>query len=399
MKKRILMIISIVILIISIVYFGILFYQDYRLRHAKIEVVLKEDLSLEFGDKKKISDFVVSINGENILDDKEISYTKIGKQKVSFSYINDEHIKVSYTFEIEIKDTIEPFVWLGKTYRVETEKDIDLKKAIQYGDNYDSNPKCMIEGTYDLMTVGEYPLTFIVSDSSGNTYKHDFILEVYEPDDESKPPTEIHYLDFQEIKTNYKNEKTKIGLDISSWQGDIDFAKIKEAGVEFVFIRVGSKTSPKEYFVDKKFEQNIKLAMQYNIPVGIYYYSYAGSEKEAKEEAKWVIKQIQDYKIDLPVAFDWEEWNNFNAYRVSFYELTNIANAFLEEIEKAGYHGMLYSSKNYLENIWYKTKYDVWLAHYTSKTNYEGKYQYWQLTSNGKIEGIKGPVDVNIFYE
>lgn len=141
------------------------------------------------------------------------------------------------------------------------------------------------------------------------------------------------------------------------------------------------------------------LAQQYGIPVGIYYYSYAGNEKEAREEAKWVIEQIKDYKIELPVVFDWEEWNNFNFYRVSFYELTNIAISFLEEIENAGYQGMLYSSKNYLENVWYKTKYDIWLAHYTSKTNYEGKYQYWQMTSSGKVDGIKGPVDVDIFYQ
>lgn len=399
MKKRVIRIVGIILFIILGIYLGFLFYKDYQIRHAKIEVILKEDLSMEFGEEKKISDFVMHINGEKILDDKKISYQKIGKQKVSFSYINEDNIKVSYQFEVEIKDSVEPFVWLGKNYRVQKDKEINLLEAIQYGDNYDSHPNCIIEGSYDLTTIGKYPLTFVISDSSGNTYRHDFILDVYEPNPEEKPSAEINYIDFEEIKKNHKTEKTKIGLDISSWQGDVDFEKIKEAGVEFLFIRVGSKSSPTEYFVDKKFERNIELARQYKIPVGIYYYSYAGSEKDAREEAKWVIKQLKDYKIDLPVVFDWEEWNNFNFYRVSFYELTKIAEAFLEEIEKAGYQGMLYSSKSYLENVWYQTKYDIWLAHYTSKTNYEGTYQYWQMTSSGKIDGIKGPVDVNIFYQ
>lgn len=398
MRKKIIIVTIVIISIVLGTYFGILAYKDYQIRHAKIEVILKDDLSIEFGEEKKISDFIVSINGDKILNDKKIAYEKIGKQEVSFSYINDDHIKVSYTFEVNIKDTIEPFVWLGKTYRVEKDEEINLIEKIQYGDNYDSHPKCVIEGTYDLAVVGKYPLTFVISDSSGNIYRHEFILDVYEPTSE-EPPKEITYLDFEQIKKDYKTEKTKIGLDVSGWQGDIDFEKIKEAGVEFLFIRVGSKSSPTEYFVDKKFERNITLAQQYGIPVGIYYYSYAGNEEEARDEAKWVIKQIKDYKIDLPVVFDWEEWNNFNFYRVSFYELTNIAKSFLEEIEEAGYQGMLYSSKNYLENVWYKTKYDVWLAHYTNMTNYEGEYQYWQMTSSGKIDGIKGPVDVNIFYQ
>lgn len=399
MKKRIIIIVGIIILIILSIYLGFVFYKDYRIRHAKIEVILKDDLSMEFGEKKKISDFVVSINGEKILNDKKIEYTKIGKKQLSISYMNDEKIKVSYQFEIEIKDTIEPYVWLGKTFRVKKGEDINLIEKIQYGDNYDSHPNCKIEGDYDLMTVGKYPLTFIISDSSKNTYKHEFILDVYEESGEKPKPAEINYIDFEEIKQKYKNENTKIGLDISAWQGDIDFEKIKKAGVEFLFIRVGSKSSPTEYFVDKKFERNITLAQQYDIPVGVYYYSYARSEEEARKDAKWVMEQIKDYKIELPVVFDWEEWSNFNFYRVSFYELTNIAASFLEEIEKNGYQGMLYSSKSYLENVWFQLDYDTWLAHYTKETNYEGEYQYWQMTSSGKIDGIDGPVDVNIFYQ
>ena len=76
-----------------------------------------------------------------------------------------------------------------------------------------------------------------------------------------------------------------------------------------------------------------------------------------------------------------------------------MAESFLETIEDAGYEGMLYSSKSYLENIWLPTKYDIWLAHYTIQTNYQGKYKLWQLCENGKIDGIDGAVDINVMYE
>ena len=79
--------------------------------------------------------------------------------------------------------------------------------------------------------------------------------------------------------------------------------------------------------------------------------------------------------------------------------MTDIAKAYLNEFDRAGYEGMLYSSKNYLENVWYDTKYPVWLAHYTEQTNYEGDYKVWQLTANGRVNGIYGNVDINIMYE
>ena len=150
--------------------------------------------------------------------------------------------------------------------------------------------------------------------------------------------------------------------------------------------------------LDKKFERNIKLANEYDIPVGLYFYSYADSIESAREDAKWVIEQIKDYKVDLPIAFDWEEWRYFNSYELSFFGLTSMAEAYLEEIEKAGYKGMLYSSKNYLEKIWFPTKYETWLAHYTDETNYSGEYTFWQMMSSGTVDGIRGGVDVNIYY-
>jgi GH25 family lysozyme M1 (1,4-beta-N-acetylmuramidase) len=179
----------------------------------------------------------------------------------------------------------------------------------------------------------------------------------------------------------------------------VDFEKLKNAGVEFVMIRVGGTLGTnKEFFVDSKFVRNITEANKYNIPVGIYYFSYSMTKENAIKEANWVLTQIKDYKIDLPVVFDWEDWADYNTYNLSFYHLTEMANAFLDTVKEAGYEGMLYSSRNYLQKIWMETPYPIWLAVYNEKTNYDGKYTMWQLCDTGRVDGIDGPVDIDVMY-
>ena len=105
------------------------------------------------------------------------------------------------------------------------------------------------------------------------------------------------------------------------------------------------------------------------------------------------------YKLDLPIAFDWEDFSNFRKFKLSLHNLNEMANAFIKTVMDAGYQGMLYSSKTYLENFWQnKYNYPVWLAHYTDKTSYQGNYLMWQLSNTGRIPGIYGPVDINIMY-
>ena len=116
------------------------------------------------------------------------------------------------------------------------------------------------------------------------------------------------------------------------------------------------------------------------------------------EDAKWILKQIKGYDVELPIVFDWENWANFNKYHISFYHLTKMAEDYLDVFKKAGYEGMLYSSKYYLENIWLDTSYDKWLAHYVDNTTYEGDYSFWQLCDNGRVDGISGDVDIDIRY-
>ncbi len=392
------MIITLLILLVVLIIISFKLYNYLRIKNAKIEVTLNDNLNLEFNDKKKVSYFIKSLNGK-IINDYTIDSSKVGKKKISFAFINDDNIKVAYSFKINIVDTVKPVIWLSNSYTINKGSDIDLTKKILCGDNYDNNPECIIEGEYNLNEVGRYPLVFKATDSSGNVTIKNFNLNVIEPVKTNNNSTNDNFTDFNEIKQKYQNENVKIGLDISKFQGDIDFAKIKKAGVEFLMIRVGGTNGTNgEYFVDSKFKQNITAANKYKIPVGIYFYSYANSEKTAKKDALWVIEQIKDYKVDLPIAFDWEEWGDFNSYNLSFFGLTNMANVFLDTIKGKGYNTLLYSSKNYLEQVWMQPKHDVWLAHYTSQTNYAGKFKMWQLCNNGKIDGIDGYVDIDIMY-
>lgn len=399
MKKKIIIIISIVVIFILGIFGGVRLYSYLRVKNAKVEIVLKDNMTLEFNDKAKVSDFIESINGK-IIDDYDIDSSKIGMKNIEFKFINDDGIKLNYKYDLEIVDTIKPVIWLSGSYRVKKGTKVDLASTIMCGDNYDSNPKCFIEGDYDLNKAGKYELVYKAIDQSNNINEEKFTLTVYNPTTSNGGGTAIPTrTTFKSVVKKHKTDKTSIGIDVSKWQGDIDFDKLKAAGVEFIMIRVGTtKGSYGEYVLDPKFERNIKEANRVGIPAGIYFYTYASDIKSAKSDALWVAEHIKDYKIDLPVAFDWEDWNYFNEYGISFYELTSFSNEFVKVLNSYGYKGMLYSSKSYLDYIWYPVDYDVWLAHYTNKTTYTGKYMMWQLCSNGKVDGINGNVDINVMY-
>ena len=397
-KKRKIIIISVIFGILLLSIGGYFIYRFIRVKTAKIEIKLVENLDADFADTLRVSSFIESINGK-IVDDYYLDTDSLGKKKVNFQYVNDDGIKLKYSYEINVVDKEAPLIWLGKSYNVTKGSEDNLLEKIMCGDNYDKNPVCVIEGDYDLNSVGSYKLVFKATDSNGNTSEKKFTLNVNEPSDNKGSNGVKTVTEFSDVIKNYKNDNTQIGIDVSKWQGDIDFSKLKNAGVEFVIIRVGSSNGINgENFVDSKFVQNIENANSVGIPVGVYFYSYANSVDRAVSDAKWIIDQIKDYKVELPIAFDWENWGSFNKYELSFFGLTNMAKKFMDTVKSSGYDAMLYSSKTYLENIWMSVDYPVWLAHYTKNTNYTGDYTYWQLCSNGRVDGINGDVDIDIRY-
>lgn len=201
------------------------------------------------------------------------------------------------------------------------------------------------------------------------------------------------------------------GIDISYYNGDIDFKKVKKAGVKFAIIRVGYRGYGKNGTLcnDTKFATYIKDAKAAGIKVGVYFYSQAISQSEAVDEAKLVLARLGNQSLDLPVVWDIEFAGSngttgrlYNA-KLTKTQMTNNALAFCDTVKAAGYNAMVYANASFLTNHLYPEKlqqegYGIWLAHYTTNTNYKGDFNIWQYTSSGRVNGIDGNVDCNFMY-
>ena len=367
---------------------------------------LIENLKVSVYSKVKVKDLIASIDGK-VVTNKTLNTEELGKQEVSFVYKNKNDKEKRGVFTIDVVDEEKPLVWLSGSYSARVGSNLNLEDEIFCADNYDSNPTCKIEGTYDLNTAGTYNLTYVATDSNKNEERINFTLNVYEPAPATTTQTpapaeerEEVVTAFNDVVATHKDENTEIGIDVSKWQGDIDFKKVKDAGATFVMVRVGSQQGVDgEYVLDPYFKQNIENALANDLKVGVYFYSYANSKKEARKQADWVLDQIKDYELTLPIAFDWECYNSFNQMELSLFGLNEVAESFLEKVEDKGYDGMLYGSKNYLNSIWKYHDYDVWLAHYTDQTDYDSHYVMWQLCQDGRIDGINTAVDINVLYK
>lgn len=333
----------------------------------------------------------------NLINDYKIETETTGEKELEVKYKNKiftykENIKVN------IIDTEEPII-LAKSITIEQGNDIDLVNSILCADNYDSKPNCYVEGNYNINEIGTYNLKYIGVDSSNNKTEKSFNLNVIEkPKEIKKEPKEESFVAFSDIVNLHKKENTKIGIDVSKWQGNIDFETVKNAGCEFVMIKAGGSYIDGEIYEDPKFKQNIENALENNQKVGIYFYSNANTKEQVKKEIEYVLELIKEYDIELGIAFDWENFTDFNTYNISLHTLNEMAKIFLEETKNKGYKPLLYSSKYYLENIW-NLNYPTWVAQYANKNTYEGEYIMWQQCSDGKIDGILGYVDIDIMYE
>lgn len=186
------------------------------------------------------------------------------------------------------------------------------------------------------------------------------------------------------------------GIDVSVHNGSINWQKVKNAGIQFAILRAGYGRELSQK--DARFEENYRNAKAVGIPVGAYWYSYAMSEDEARLEADVFLSVIKGKQFEMPVYFDLEEKKQFDLGKE---KVSAIMRAFLEKVEKAGYFVGLYGSASSLtthtaDDI--KSRYTIWLAHWTEQTNYSGAYGIWQYSSEGKVNGISGNVDIDICY-
>ena len=197
---------------------------------------------------------------------------------------------------------------------------------------------------------------------------------------------------------------SKRGIDVSEHQGEIDWTKVKDAGVEFAFIRVGYRTYDQGNLKeDSCFRYNIENALANGIDVGVYFFSQAITVEESIEEAKYTIELISDYDITLPIAHDMEEvtFISDRIYHLTRDEKTEIADAFCAIIENYGYDSLVYGNPSWLMtelNIFKLSNRKVWLANYTDVSRYPFRYEIWQYSESGIVDGIDTNVDLNIMF-
>ena len=194
------------------------------------------------------------------------------------------------------------------------------------------------------------------------------------------------------------------GIDVSSYQGDIDWQQVADAGVDFAIIRIGYRGYESGKLVEDKFARvNLEGAAEAGIPIGVYFFSQALNVEEAREEAQFVLDMIAPYEVYMPVVYDWEHVNNETARTNNMdpYTATDCAKAFLEVIEEADYWPMMYFNSFQSRKLFYLDQlmeYDFWLALYSDRLTFPYKVDMWQYTCTGTIPGVFGDVDVNVLF-
>ena len=222
------------------------------------------------------------------------------------------------------------------------------------------------------------------------------------------PPTENVFtpmdFDYEGDYLTCLTDESWLGIDVSRYQGDVDWEKVKEAGVEFAMIRVGFRGYGQsgKLMEDVKAKQNYENATAAGIKVGVYFFAQAISVEEAREEAAYVLELIDGWQLDMPVAYDWECLAaDYRTVDTDPQTVTDCAKAFCEALEQAGYDTMIYFNPSQSRDMMYLEElvdYGFWLAMYSDQMTYEYKVDMWQYTKEGRVPGIQGNVDINLFF-
>lgn len=357
------------------------------------EVYFETYESAEVYNEIKLSEFITDTNVTLKEPDKKINTKELGEKsvKVKFEYEGEEYEK---KLTYNVADTTKPVALnMGWSPYVKLNQPFNLSSIVGYVDNYDRSPELTYTGEVDTSNIGTYDITVTVTDQSDNSTSWDMTVlvlsEIPAPEDNNP---RVNFTDFVDY---YCYENVSYGIDVSAWQTNVDYEKVKAQGCEFVIMRMGYYYG--EIVMDDYYRQNMENATAAGLDVGVYFYTTANTEDEAREQARWIVEQLDGRELDYPVAFDWEEWGQFQQYGMNSHDLNEIFEAFCDELEKNGYTGMLYSSKNFLNNFWTnKNNRPVWLAHYVDETDYDGQFAIWQASAYGRMDGIEGDVDMNI---
>ena len=419
MKNQIKVVLGIIVIVIVFLLMHFVFYDKYKMPKGA-EILISNSKIDVYSNNINLYDLIKTSNVEILTENMPLQVDIIGNKTITISYKYKNGLR-EYLYDInyEVVDSISPIFIKApnssKTFYVNEASNKDIEKIIEkttFGDNYDTKPTLNTIGTVDFSKVGTYKLTFELSDSSNNRNSKDIEIKIKERpkvqndeniEDETEEEDE-NLIQFEDQIQKYKTNNTMIGIDVSKWQGEIDFQKVKDSGCEFVIIRLGvMKDKDSDLVKDSTFDTNYKNAKLAGLKVGVYIYSEANNVDTAISNADYIINELNGDKLDFPVVFDWESWTYFNSMEMNLHMLNEMYDAFSNKLKGAGYDSMLYASEYYLNNVWLDLKdYTLWVAKYSSKNpelnEGENKFILWQNANTGCIDGIDANVDLDIYY-
>ena len=235
------------------------------------------------------------------------------------------------------------------------------------------------------------------------------ILEPTIPETENPtiPPERNPYdrYDFQYNRRNYlllQNVNSYAGVDVSAYQGEIDWKKVKQSGIDFAIIRLGYRGYESGKLVEDKYaRENLQGAKEAGLRVGAYFFSQALSIKETDQEIAYMLDILGETHLDMPIVLDWEiPAADARTAKMDARTLTDIQRHFCGQMRDKGYTPMVYFNWHQSENLYYLSEledYPFWLALYQDRMTYPWRVEMWQWTDSGKVPGISGPVDLNVY--
>ena len=281
---------------------------------------------------------------------------------------------------------------------------------VGYIDDVDKDIELKVTGDVDINTVGDYPIKMTITDDAGNSKTIDVMVNVYTKKQATKKPTSTSSSSkssstttkskkptFAELKKKYETGNAFIGIDVSKYQGNINFQKVKDAGCHFVILRAAIYNNGK-FGIDSKFEQYYKDAKTAGLMIGVYYYSVDNTAELMKQHCAELAAALKGKQIDFPVAYDFEKWKGFQKLKMNSSDLNNMFYLFCSEMQNYGYEAMIYANPYFLRN-WFKPgNYKIWLADWKTQPSYAGTIHFWQFSATGRIDGINADVDVDVYY-
>ncbi len=355
-------------------------------------------------------DYYAWMGDETFFDEDKSDYEKrmenYGKKLSLFATSVEKDLRVQILNDLgELVTGEELYITLnGEAY-----KDLDRDGIVYIGDLTPGEYEVALEPTGDYK-VPSTPLNIHVKDKVEYIPIDDISLLIKTEDeiDAEKEDTQEDGAradaDDTEMTGIWQSEENRsFGIDVSKWNQEIDWEKVRAAGVEFAIIRCGYRGSTTGTLVeDPRFYQNVENARAAGVKVGLYFFTQATSAVEAVEEASMVLCLNNGEALDYPIFIDTEgAGGNGRADGLDTETRTEVCRAFCETIESAGYRAGIYASRN-----WYYDRLDmsrledpvIWLAEYREQPLYEGKYEMWQYTSGGSIDGIEGRVDFDVSF-